>query len=77
MVSGLIRKVSARVQQPDKQTAILLYGAVPGERMEELEKRLRTEIGFKAVIRCPIGPSVITKTGPQALAVAFYGQPHE
>ena len=77
LVSGLIRKVSARVQQPDKQTAILLYGAVPGERMEELEKRLRTEIGFKAVIRCPIGPSVITNTGPQALAVAFYGQPHE
>ena len=44
------------------------------ERIDELEKRLLTEIGFKQVCRSPIGPSVITNTGPQALAVAFYGQ---
>lgn len=73
LVSGLIRKVSGRVQQPDKQNALLLYGDVPAARIDELEKRLRTEIGFKGVLRCPIGPSVITNTGPQALAVAFYG----
>ncbi len=74
LVSGLIKKVSGRVQQPEKQTAILLYGDVPAERIEELEKRLITEIGFKKVYRTPIGPSVITNTGPEALAVAFYGQ---
>ena len=75
LVAGLIRKVSARVQQPEKQTALLLYGDVPAARIDELEKRLRTEIGFKDVERSPIGPSVITNTGPQALAVAYYGQP--
>lgn len=75
LVAGLIRKVSARVQQPEKQTALLLYGDVPAARIDELEKRLRTEIGFKDVVRSPIGPSVITNTGPQALAVAYYGQP--
>ena len=74
LVSGLIKKVSGRVQQPEKQTALLLYGDVPAERIDELEKRLLTEIGFKQVCRSPIGPSVITNTGPQALAVAFYGQ---
>ena len=75
LVAGLIRKVSARVQQPEKQTALLLYSDVPAARIDELEKRLRTEIGFRDVLRSPIGPSVITNTGPQALAVAYYGQP--
>lgn len=75
LVSGIIKKVSARVVQPEKQTAILLYGEVPPERIDELEKRLFTELGFMGVQRCPIGVSVITNTGPQALAVAFYGQP--
>ena len=74
LVSGMIRKVSGRVVQPEKQTALLLYGDVPAARIDELEKRLRTEIGFRNVLRSPIGPSVITNTGPQALAVAFYGQ---
>ena len=45
------KKVSARVVQPDKQTAILLYGDVPAERLDEMEKRLRTEIGFRDVER--------------------------
>ena len=75
LVSGMIRKVSGRVVQPEKQTALLLYGDVPAARIDELEKRLRTEIGFNNVLRSPIGPSVLTNTGPQALAIAFYGQP--
>lgn len=74
LVSALIKKVSARVVQPEKQTAILLYGDVPAERIDELEKRLFTELGFMGVQRRPIGVAVITNTGPQALAVAFYGQ---
>ena len=49
------KKVSARVVQPDKQTAILLYGDVPAERLDEMEKRLRTEIGFRDVERVAIG----------------------
>lgn len=75
LVSGIIRKVSGRVVQPEKQTALLLYGSIPAERIDEMERRLRTEIGFQAVHRSPIGPSVLTNTGPQAIAVAFYGQP--
>ena len=74
VVSGIIRKVSDRVVQSEKQNALLLYGDVPAARIEELEKRLFTELGFMGVTRCPIGVSVITNTGPQALAVAFYGR---
>ncbi|MGO5028067.1 DegV family protein [Candidatus Agathobaculum pullicola] len=75
LVSGIIRKVSARVVQPERQVALLLYGDIPAARIDEMEKRLRTEIGFMNVRRSPIGPSVLTNTGPQAIAVAFYGQP--
>ncbi|MDO5141890.1 MAG: DegV family protein [Eubacteriales bacterium] len=75
LVAGLVGKVSDRVVQPEKQRAIVLYGDVPAARIDELDERLRTEIGFRTVERCPIGPSVITNTGPQALAVAFYGKP--
>ena len=54
LVAGMSKKVSARVVQPDKQTAILLYGDVPAERLDEMEKRLRTEIGFRDVERVAI-----------------------
>ena len=52
LVAGMSKNVSARVVQPDKQTAILLYGDVPAERLDEMEKRLRTEIGFRDVEMC-------------------------
>ena len=42
-----------------------------------LEKRLRTEIGFRDVERVAIGPSVLTNTGPLAMAVAYYGTPRD
>ena len=74
-MAGLSKKVSARVVQPDKQTAILLYGDIPAERLDEMEKRLRTEIGFRDVERIAIGPAILTNAGPQAVAVAYYGTP--
>ena len=77
LAAGICKKVAARVQQPEKQTGILLYGDVPEERLAEVEKRMREEIGFKDVVRCAIGPSVLTNTGPLAIAVAYYGAPRE
>ena len=38
---------------------------------------MREEIGFKDVVRCAIGPSVLSNTGPFAIAVAYYGAPRE
>lgn len=60
----------------DKQTAGLLHGAVAEEKIAELERRLY-ELGFRKVERWPIGVSVITNTGPEALAVMYYGEPRE
>ena len=77
LAAGICKKVVARVQQPEKQTGILLYGDVPEERLAEVEKRMREEIGFKDVVRCAIGPSVLSNTGPLAIAVAYYGAPRE
>ena len=76
LAAGICKKVVARVQQPEKQTGIL-YGDVPEERLAEVEKRMREEIGFKDVVRCAIGPSVLSNTGPLAIAVAYYGAPRE
>lgn len=58
----------------DKQEAGLLYGAVPEAKIAELEKQLLA-LGFRQVTRWPIGVSVITNTGPEALAVMYYGKP--
>lgn len=60
----------------ENQTAGLLYGAVDEKKIAELEKRLY-EAGFQKVERWPIGVSVITNTGPEALAVMYYGAPRD
>lgn len=60
----------------ENQTAGLLHGAVDEKKIAELEKRLY-EAGFQKVERWPIGVSVITNTGPEALAVMYYGAPRD
>lgn len=77
LLNGVLQKVKEGVRQPGRQTAILLYGDIPAARVDELEKRLLDEVGFARVTRCPIGVSVITNTGPEAFAVAFYGDPRK
>ena len=76
LVPAMVDFVRKRVVSPETQTAGLLYGDVPQNRIEELEKKL-LEMGFAAVERWPIGVSVLTNTGPQALAVMYYGAPRE
>ncbi|MDR3765731.1 MAG: DegV family protein [Butyricicoccus sp.] len=76
LVPAMVDFVRKRVVNPETQTAGLLYGDVPENRIEELEKRL-LEMGFAAVKRWPIGVSVLTNTGPQALAVMYYGAPRD
>lgn len=74
LLPGLVDFAKKRAVHPEKQTAGLLYGDVAPEKLAELE-RLLLEAGFAAVERWPIGVSVITNTGPQALAVMYYGAP--
>lgn len=75
LVPALVRHVKKRAVQPQTQTALLLTGDVPTARVDELEQLLRKECGFASVHRGLIGPTVLTNTGPDALAVAFYGPP--
>ena len=65
-----------RAVAPEKQTAGLLYGDVDESKIAELERLLLEKAGFAAVERWPIGISVITNTGPKALAVMYYGEAH-
>lgn len=73
LVPKVLSLVAKRVVHPEKQTAILLHGLMPEEKLREIEDRLTGELGFAAVRRAAIGVSVITNTGPQAFAVAYYG----
>lgn len=74
LVNGILKKVSERVFAPEKQEALLLHGKVSKERIEELAKKLKEELGFADVLILPIGVSVITNTGPEAIAVGYYGK---
>lgn len=77
VIPGIIQQVKRRAVGAAQQTAGLLYGDVPEERIAELENQLLNECGFAAVERWPIGASVITNTGPLALAAFYYGTPRE
>lgn len=74
LIPKVLEQVKKRVLHPEKQTAILLYGKIAPEKLNEVEQALRDQIGFAAVERHPIGISVITNTGPQAFAVAYHGE---
>lgn len=70
---GLLRNVKKNVVQPERQTAYLLYGDIADSKAAELERALLQEVGFAAVQRGWLGPSILTNTGPYAVAIAFYG----
>lgn len=74
LIPALVSFAKKRAVHPEKQIAGLLYGDVAEEKIIELEQAL-LDAGFSAVERWPIGVSVITNTGPQALAVMYYGAP--
>lgn len=74
MINGILKNIAARVDKPEKQTAILLYGKIDKEKVDEMKQKLVNELGFCDVTVLPIGVSVITNTGPQAIAVGYYGK---
>lgn len=73
LVSKVLAQVAKRVVNPETQTAVLLYGKIAPEKQDQIERALLDDLHFAAVIRRPIGISVITNTGPQAFAVAYHG----
>lgn len=73
LIPKVLSQVAKRAVQPEKQTAILLYGKVAPEKLDQLERALLDDLHFAGVHRTPIGISVTTNTGPQAIAVAYHG----
>lgn len=65
--------VMKRAVEPEEQTAYLLYADCPAGIVEQTELLLR-QSGFADVRRYPIGCAVTTNTGPDAIAVAYYGE---
>lgn len=77
VIAGMIKQIQARVVDAPQQIAGLLYGDVAKEQIAQLEEQLLHVCKFAAVEQAPIGASVITNTGPLALAVYYYGLPQE
>lgn len=73
LVPRVLEVVRKRAVHPESQTAVLLHGDLPEEKLAEIEKGIRA-LGFADVTRNPIGISVITNTGPMAFAVMYYGE---
>ncbi|MCI9483301.1 MAG: DegV family protein [Clostridiaceae bacterium] len=76
LIPKMLDFVQSHAAGIEHQTAGLLHGAVPEDKLSELERGLYG-LGFRKVERWPIGVSVITNTGPEALAVMYYGEPRE
>ena len=74
LILKVLSHVAKRVAQPEKQTAILLYGKIAPEKLDQIERALLEDLHFAAVHRTPIGISVTTNTGPQSFAVAYHGE---
>lgn len=73
LIPKVLAQVAKRAVQPEKQTAVLLYGKIAPEKLDAIERALCEELHFSDVVRTPIGISVTTNTGPQAFAVAYFG----
>lgn len=72
LVPRVLGLVAQRAVHPETQTAVLLHGDLPEEKLAAIENGIRA-LGFAGVARNPIGIAVITNTGPQAFAVMYYG----
>ena len=74
LVPKMVEIVKQEAVHPEEQTAYLLYAKVEPEYLDHAESLLR-EVGFADVVRRPIGMAVTTNSGPQSVAIVFYGKP--
>lgn len=74
VVPALIEQVKKRVVGPQNQNIFIMYGDISNDYIEELREKLISECGFASVDTFPFGASVITNTGPKAIAVCYYGE---
>lgn len=77
VVPAMVALVKKNALNPAAQTADLLFGDVPSERIDALAQALLAECGFAHVDCWPFGAAVLTNTGPHALAVSYRTIPNE
>ena len=74
VVPRMIELLKNYVAEPEKQVFYLIYCDLPAAEIDKAEQTLRDVFHPLDVLRHPIGPSVATNTGPDCLAVVYYGQ---
>lgn len=73
----LVDYVAEHITHSEEQTLTILYGLVPEDDIDRLERRLLERVPCKAVRRHTVGCAVATNCGPEVLAVQFYGKPYD
>ena len=74
LIPKVVEHIQKRIVSPETQTIILLYSDVEEEELKKAEQLLKSQAGVAAVRRIPLGPSIITNSGPHSIGIAFYGQ---
>lgn len=73
-VTAMITEIEDLIENPADQDMQILYAEVSPELVDWLEEALREKFCPSSIERVPIGPCVAANTGPNALAVCYYGK---
>ena len=74
IIPRMVELLKTFVEEPEEQVFYLIHCDLPAEEIDKVEQTLRDTFHPKDILRHPIGPSVATNTGPDCLAVLYYGQ---
>lgn len=76
LVPAIVEQVRQRIVKPEEQDLYLIHGSVPETELERMETLLRQTLKPRSITRHSIGVTVITNSGPESIAVCYYGEPY-
>ncbi|MDR1735811.1 MAG: DegV family protein [Oscillospiraceae bacterium] len=75
LIPRVVEHVKSRAVNPQEQDMIILYGDIPAEEIDLLEKTVKEQLNPRSIWRHSIGVTVVTNCGPETLAVLYFGAP--
>jgi len=76
VVGGIVKHIKSRITDPQDQELMVVHGSVASEELERLDALLDEEIRPKSIVHHSIGVTVATNSGPETIAVGFFGEPY-
>lgn len=75
LIPRMIELSKGYIDSPQDQDMFLLHADVPEEEIVRCEQMVAEHIGPRSLKRHPIGAVISINTGPQAMALTFWGKP--